>query len=204
MAEIKAIPTRYNGYHFRSRLEARWAVFFDALGIKWEYEPEGYTIGKFINYLPDFYLKDFGVFIEIKPSIESNNKCSDFYTSIGEPIILCGGIPGENYMHLYSYDSRTSGGGDGINECLFSIDNSENVVICVFGENSEFAILKSDKKYEDFPDNVISINYKSGYIFNSDNYGLFCVYGNSFPIEIKSAYKKSRSARFEHGENGAT
>jgi hypothetical protein len=32
---IVAIPTRYKGYHFRSRLEARWAVFFDALGIKW-------------------------------------------------------------------------------------------------------------------------------------------------------------------------
>lgn len=25
---IKPIETIYNGYHFRSRLEARWAVFF--------------------------------------------------------------------------------------------------------------------------------------------------------------------------------
>ncbi len=39
--EIKAIDTVYNGYKFRSRLEARWAVFFDAAGIKYEYEPEG-------------------------------------------------------------------------------------------------------------------------------------------------------------------
>jgi hypothetical protein len=29
--EIKAIETSYKGYRFRSRLEARWAVFFDAL-----------------------------------------------------------------------------------------------------------------------------------------------------------------------------
>jgi len=42
MAEIKAIETVYNGYKFRSRLEARWAVFFDALGIEYEYEKEGF------------------------------------------------------------------------------------------------------------------------------------------------------------------
>lgn len=39
------IPTMYKGIQFRSRLEARWAVFFDTLGIKWEYEPQGYEIG---------------------------------------------------------------------------------------------------------------------------------------------------------------
>ena len=33
MSEIKAIETYYKGYRFRSRLEARWAVFFDAAGI---------------------------------------------------------------------------------------------------------------------------------------------------------------------------
>ena len=41
---IKAIETRYAGYRFRSRLEARWAVFFDTLGLKWQYEPEGYEL----------------------------------------------------------------------------------------------------------------------------------------------------------------
>jgi hypothetical protein len=54
---IAAIPTRYKGYHFRSRLEARWAVFFDALGIAWEYEPEGYTLSDGTKYLPDFRLQ---------------------------------------------------------------------------------------------------------------------------------------------------
>ena len=38
--DIKPIETVYNGYRFRSRLEARWAVFFDAAGIEYEYEPE--------------------------------------------------------------------------------------------------------------------------------------------------------------------
>jgi hypothetical protein len=44
MNNIKAIETIYKGYRFRSRLEARWAVFFDALEIDWEYEKEGYVL----------------------------------------------------------------------------------------------------------------------------------------------------------------
>lgn len=40
---IKAIETSYKGYRFRSRLEARWAVFFDALGVSWKYEDQGYA-----------------------------------------------------------------------------------------------------------------------------------------------------------------
>ncbi|MDB2127492.1 hypothetical protein [Enterocloster clostridioformis] len=58
MSEIKAIQTEYKGYKFRSRLEARWAVFFDTLGVKWEYEPEGYDLGNGVYYLPDFLLHD--------------------------------------------------------------------------------------------------------------------------------------------------
>lgn len=41
---IQPIQTSYAGHRFRSRLEARWAVFFDAMKIDWEYEPQGYTI----------------------------------------------------------------------------------------------------------------------------------------------------------------
>ncbi len=37
---VKALETHYRGWRFRSRIEARWAVFFDALGISWDYELE--------------------------------------------------------------------------------------------------------------------------------------------------------------------
>jgi len=50
---IKAIETRYGGHRFRSRLEARWAVFLTEAGIPWEYEPEGFQL-KAGWYLPDF------------------------------------------------------------------------------------------------------------------------------------------------------
>ena len=51
---MKPIETVYKGYRFRSRLEAKWAVFFDELGVKWEYEPEGYDLDEMGWYLPGF------------------------------------------------------------------------------------------------------------------------------------------------------
>jgi len=67
--DIKPIETEYKGYKFRSRLEARWAVFFDAIGSKWKYEAEGYEI-EGVRYLPDFEIEneDNKFFIEIKPN----------------------------------------------------------------------------------------------------------------------------------------
>lgn len=60
MGAIKPIETKWNGYVFRSRLEARWAIFFDALGVEWEYEPEGFELPSGRRYLPDFRVKCWG------------------------------------------------------------------------------------------------------------------------------------------------
>jgi hypothetical protein len=54
MSKIKPIQTTYKGYRFRSRLEARWAVFFDFLDIKWEYEKQGYVLPPYKFDRPDF------------------------------------------------------------------------------------------------------------------------------------------------------
>lgn len=48
---MKAIPTSYRGTNFRSRIEARWAVFFDLVEWPWEYEPIDLE-----GYIPDFIL----------------------------------------------------------------------------------------------------------------------------------------------------
>ena len=66
--EIKAINTIYKGYKFRSRLEARWGVFLDEMGVKYEYETEGYDLHYNGYYLPDFNILRGGqkVFLEIK------------------------------------------------------------------------------------------------------------------------------------------
>ncbi|MFF9861127.1 PDDEXK family nuclease [Streptomyces tendae] len=65
---IQPIETRYKGHRFRSRLEARWAVFMDHLGVPWQYEPQGYVVdGQ--PYLPDFLVwpdTDCAFWLEIK------------------------------------------------------------------------------------------------------------------------------------------
>ena len=57
-----AIPTTYSGVRFRSRLEARWSVFFDLVGWTWHYEPIDLA-----GYIPDFIVEH-AVFTEDWPS----------------------------------------------------------------------------------------------------------------------------------------
>lgn len=77
MTDIKPIETEYAGYKFRSRLEARWAVFFDACGVDWEYEPQGYTLQDGTKYLPDFLLH--GVELD---SLDLHKEETDLYVEV--------------------------------------------------------------------------------------------------------------------------
>jgi hypothetical protein len=96
----KSLPSWYRGIEFRSRMEARWAAYFDTLYLNWIYEPEGYSL-KSGNYCPDFQLGN--LFIEVKPTIEAANNVLDklmelsgllpyddqVYCVIGNPSSLC-------------------------------------------------------------------------------------------------------------------
>lgn len=97
MADIRPIQTSYAGCLFRSRLEARWAVFFDALGIEWEYEPEGFetTAG---NYLPDFRIQLYFPFpawtwFEVKPDEAPDDPRHAAFVAAGNYLTIARGIP---------------------------------------------------------------------------------------------------------------
>lgn len=116
---IKPIETSYKGYRFRSRLEARWAVFFDALNIRWEYEPEGFDLGKYGYYLPDFFLPDLEAVVEIKAdNIEVGYQINDVaektYTVAANKswigAVFCG-TPGDERVHVLCWDIKESGSG---------------------------------------------------------------------------------------------
>jgi hypothetical protein len=94
--QITPIQTHYKGYYFRSRLEARWAVYFDVIGLKWLYEHEGYKISTGHYYLPDFFLPDYNIYYEIKPeNFDTNNAYLHkvFASEIGASIIISPGMP---------------------------------------------------------------------------------------------------------------
>jgi hypothetical protein len=60
-----AIPTKYAGIDYRSRLEARWAAFFDRIGWQYTYEPfDG------AGYIPDFLIHgESPLLVEVKPVV---------------------------------------------------------------------------------------------------------------------------------------
>jgi hypothetical protein len=107
---IKPIETNYNGYRFRSRLEARWAVFFDAIHMQYSYEYSGYDLGG-IAYLPDFkltypsklmlggYAAQRTEFVEIKPANPTRYEWN-------KAVLLCYGL--ERDVHIFSGEIGSS------------------------------------------------------------------------------------------------
>lgn len=78
---MKAIETFAYGHRFRSRLEARWAVFLTEMGITWHYEHQGYETS-YGPYLPDFWLPEYNTFLEIKGQKPTSEEISKLYDLI--------------------------------------------------------------------------------------------------------------------------
>lgn len=57
----------YNGTKYRSKTEARWAIYFDRLGIRAVHEARTFDLSDHVLYTPDFYLVDLDVWVEVKP-----------------------------------------------------------------------------------------------------------------------------------------
>jgi hypothetical protein len=51
---IRALKTFYDRHEFRSRLEARWAVLLNVMGLPCWYEPQDFALPGVGGYLPDF------------------------------------------------------------------------------------------------------------------------------------------------------
>jgi hypothetical protein len=92
---VRAIETHYQGYRFRSRLEARWAVAFTAQGIEWDYEPEGFELPSG-RYLPDFWLPQVSMWAEVKPTRPTDRElrlAKELAVGSGHPVLLLIGQP---------------------------------------------------------------------------------------------------------------
>jgi len=94
---LTPIETRYKGILFRSRIEARWALFYDKIKEPWEYEREGYKLDESTWYLPDFWMPRMDCYIEIKgalPSLEEEAKASILAQQSKKPVyVFHGPIP---------------------------------------------------------------------------------------------------------------
>lgn len=243
---MKAIPTRYRGYHFRSRLEARWAVFFDALGVLWDYEREGFEFSDGTRYLPDFWLPDLGLWAEIKGgdcSAADMAKIERLEAESGKAVLLLHEIADPETWSWESY------GGGGWRGARLWVEADPGAVERLFGEVDQETYPKSWGRRLRCPacgHDYVSLGEIEGK--NSDDYTAWSGRGSALFIEgscemgcgwimrfgfhkgqeffdvervwrdvtdlrdlfradeikIALAFERARSARFEHGEVGAT
>jgi hypothetical protein len=190
---IKAIQTKYKGYRFRSRLEARWAVFFDSCGIKWVYEPEGFLLNNGESYLPDFYLPGENIYAEVKADSGDFRKAKLFCETTQNHILLLEGVPELKYYDTFTYgdEDYPSVTEDTFRE-FFDIwvkDGEARVVL-----NGE----GPDSAWWDRSDITWVIHSYARY---ASDFKTLETLGDGFK-KVEEAVKKARGARFEFGENG--
>lgn len=171
---MKAIETQYGGYKFRSRLEARYAVFFDALRIRWRYEPEGFVLSTGECYLPDFYLPDFdndGMWVEVKPeplNEEERRKCYLLCLESQKNVWLAVDTPDLRCYEVFYFNGDNVIEGDGIPNADQAEHENRMYGMSAYGE----------------PGEMVNPEYRK-------------LLGDT----IINAVKRAKEARFEHGEN---
>lgn len=206
---IKPIETRYAGCRFRSRLEARWAVFFDALNVEWRYEPEGFMVaGK--PYLPDFWLPQLHIWVEVKGVLDEAGgnrllQAVDPVTGLpGDPdgtpwkprgpggmgrMFVLGDIPkADKYAPMHSrLDFRH--GEVVLRQVVLLPESKRGISDCPVGEESLLT-------------NECGVHA----VLPLEQYRLEQLMHMPYmasPQPIADAYHAARMARFEHGESGA-
>lgn len=203
MTAIKAIETVYAGHRFRSRLEARWAVFFDAMGISWQYEAQGYELADrlgvldttgTISYLPDFWLPEFELHAEVKGSLNDDElaRTLTLAAALSSPTGGCGGghdslilgpIPEANRRSHFPYRLHLHKG---------------DLIATPFWANLTY---QPHGECPAFNDNANMIAADTGHIWITPQ-ELLDGYYDKVGDRWAEAYRVARSARFEHGERG--
>jgi hypothetical protein len=208
---LKPLPTRYAGHQFRSRLEARWAVAFDALSIAWQYEAQGFECSYRLSrcgeggfpYLPDFWLPELGLYAEVKAALTepellrlldaaaslSTNGGGGCHDNDGHDMLILGDIPvpdaeqggaGPWVLHMHKGTLVASSWADGV-------DTPHGVPLA--GDYGG--------------DAWDGIRYESDMSWR-DAVTLLLAGAPGTPGEWAPAYRAARSARFEHGQHGAS
>ncbi|MEO6889763.1 MAG: hypothetical protein ABI456_10720 [Ktedonobacteraceae bacterium] len=223
---MKPIETVFDGYRFRSRLEARWSVFFKTLDIAYEYEKEGFDLDG-TWYLPDFWLPGLQRWIEIKgeePSAQELKKVEALEEGTGYPACLFYGLPGEYAGYAYFTCAHESHGGKSFSDetqwrrcpvCEIVDVNIRHGDECLLYSEVAGVELQSsscnctvemykDILREQMPDlekvvaHLVGRFHISGMADIGTDRKLYTPSG--VPPRLASAYTAARQARFEHGE----
>ena len=192
----KAIDTHYNGYRFRSRLEARWAVFFDVLCIKYEYEPEGLVLSDGTAYLPDFYLPGFHCYFEVKRASiqgtpegdEAIRKIRDYADRQDCAGMIAFGDPMDDNLTIHCQEVDDGGGGSYCGRVTIGIHPILHEPYLFAGHDN-----RDRSFFDSFGDDMKIIPMVSA------EYGRY-TQADFVNSRVLHARRLARQARFEHGE----
>lgn len=195
---VKAIETSYAGCRFRSRLEARWAVFFDTLGIEWQYEAEGYETAAG-RYLPDFWLPGLGHWVEVKGRFtpadlkRTAEALWDMRTPVDKQVtpqlLILGPVPrpGCAWLHV-RFDLAA---GVLLWQQVFFAESggyrTRALHQPIVFERNDFAKATNDSAVEQFCRGLVEVSYDERLTVDPD---------------VDRAYSTARAARFEFGASG--
>lgn len=199
MPEIKAIQTEYKGYRFRSRLEARWAVFFDACGVKWEYEPEGYDLGDGLLYLPDFLLHG----VTVNHGLFQRN--CDIYVEVKG---VMNDLDAEKIKRFHEAGYE--------NDEDFGVSKTAVLVVGNIPDGEDMQVILDNMQSEAYREHTGWPNFYNFETIDGDYFaaypgvdkrGTFTLFGDDCNYlwsmhsgNTERAYRLARQARFEHGE----
>lgn len=181
-AHISPIETRYKGYRFRSRLEARWAVFFETLGKDWRYEVEGYLLPNGTKYLPDFIVDDWRACVEIKPGCITTTERMAYLArlnrleDLGFRTMLIAGEPWAGKYTIWRPGLRLEDDMPFEPESyVFAMDRRDEGVLTIVGDWGWQVLDRPLSDHDRWPQPHSGLDW---------------------------AYESARGARFEHGECG--
>jgi hypothetical protein len=185
---MKAIETRYKGYRFRSRLEARWAVFFDAMKVGWEYEKEGFNLGEEGCYLPDFWISP--IFYRESPYPEGNPPFPGWWVEI-KPTLLTDAE--ERRCRALALRTR---------HVVFALAGNIGAETFTSYKWHPRAIQHGGmrKRMDPKEDYIFSSFYLDTFLFYLCSNAAQCADVWPGKKELDFAFDTARSARFEHGE----
>ena len=202
----KSLPTYYKGITFRSRLEARWAIILDELGISWEYEPEAIIIEgshfpdpcnpETFGYLPDFYLPQYKAFMEVKGKLDE----AEYW----KVMRIAHQLVPNDYNPEHRFLLAGNLGDDDFAPAMHSLFNNKGAI----GKSGPFLFKRQELFFKEHPDwdyvgddtDPEETLYALG--IDAVNFHLLedCASPKSKNISLMDAAKKARSARFESGQ----
>jgi hypothetical protein len=171
-------------------------VFFDALGVEWEYEVEGFDLGDDGKYLPDFWLPQHGVWVEIKPAYPSETEMrkAERLSQLEYPVVLFYGIPSDEQDNthpangmVWAHDIKDSSAGAYFyDRVMWFIDDATDLPCLYLNDGLDRVITTA--KWDTLPRNCCCYSEETGLV------------GSIWHPRLHAAIIAARSARF--GKNG--